>query len=96
MVMEGAAGTIKRVTLEAANLLQRLDEHRDEVLRFLHDFAVPFHKQRDRGGPPDGGRPAFLAVRSYLTTARNQGQGMLEVLTTVFEGRPWMPPTVGP
>ena len=39
---------------------------------------------------------AFLAVRSYLATARKQGQGMLEVLIAAFEDRPWMPATAGP
>jgi hypothetical protein len=43
----------------------------------------------------DGAR-AFLAVRSYLATARKQGQGMLEVLTAAFEGRPWLPAASGP
>jgi hypothetical protein len=39
---------------------------------------------------------AFLAVRSYLATARKQGQGTLEVLTTAFEGLPWLPAAAGP
>ena len=110
MVMEGAAGTIKRVTLEAANLLRRLEEHRNEVLRYLHDFAVPFtnneiegdlrmtklHEKISGGWRSIDGARAFLAVRSYLATARKQGQGMLEVLTAAFEDRLWMPATAGP
>ena len=42
------------------------------------------------------GAGALLAIRSYLTTARKQGQGMLDVLVAAFEGRPWMPATAGP
>ena len=42
------------------------------------------------------GARAFLAVRSYRSTARNQGQGMLKVLTMAFEGRPWKPAAAGP
>ena len=95
---------------KAANLLLRLEEHRDEVLRFLHDFAVPFtnneiegdlrmtklHEKISGGWRSMDGARAFLAVRSYLATARKQGQGMLDVLTAAFEGRPWMPAAAGP
>ncbi len=100
----------KRQKTKAANLLRRLDEHRDEVLRFLHDFGVPFtnneiegdlrmtklHEKISGGWRSMEGARAFLAVRSYLATARKQGQGMLEVLTATFEGRPWLPAAAGP
>ena len=100
----------KRQRSKAANLLLRLEEHRDEVLRFLHDFAVPFtnneiegdlrmtklHEKISGGWRSMEGARAFLAVRSYLATARKQGQGMLDVLTAAFEGRPWMPAAAGP
>jgi transposase len=100
----------KRQRSKAANLLRRLEEHRDEVLRFLHDFAVPFtnnevegdlrmtklHEKISGGWRSMEGAHAFLAVRSYLATARKQGQGMPEVLTAAFEGRPWMPAATGP
>jgi transposase len=100
----------KRQRSKAANLLRRLDEHRHEALRFLHDFAVPFtnneieadlrmtklHEKISGGWRSMEGARAFLAVRSYLTTARKQGQGMLDVLAAAFEGRPWMPATAGP
>lgn len=39
----------KRQRSKAANLLRRLDEHRDEALRFLHDFAVPFTNNEIEG-----------------------------------------------
>jgi transposase len=104
----GQAG--KRKKSKAANLLLRLEEHRDEVLRFLHDFAVPFtnneiegdlrmaklHEKISGGWRSMDGARAFLAVRSYLATARKQGQSMLEVLTAAFEGRPWMPAAASP
>ena len=100
----------KRQRSKAANLLRRLDEHRDEVLRFLHDFAVPFtnneiegdlrmtklHEKISGGWRSLEGAGAFLAVRSYLATARKQGQGMLDVLTAAFEGQPWLPDAAGP
>jgi transposase len=100
----------KRQKSKAANLLRRLEEHKEEVLRFLHDFGVPFtNNQIERdlrmtklnekisGGwrSMDGAR-AFLAIRSYVATARKQDQGVLEVLTAAFQGRPWLPATDGP
>jgi transposase len=95
---------------KAGNLLRRLDERRAEVLRFLHDFRVPFtnnevgrdlrmtklHEKISGGWRSMEGARAFLALRSYLTTARKQGQGMLEVLVAAFEGRPWLPAAAGP
>jgi transposase len=100
----------KKQGSKAANLLLRLEEHRDEVLRFLHDFAVPFtnneiegdlrmtklHEKISGGWRSMEGAGAFLAVRSYLATARKQDQGMLDVLTAAFEGRPWLPDAAGP
>jgi hypothetical protein len=100
----------KRQRSKAANLLLRLEEHRDEVLRFLHDFAVPFtnneiegdlrmtklHEKISGGWRSMEGAGAFLAVRSYLATARKQGQDMLDVLTAAFEERPWLPDAAGP
>jgi transposase len=100
----------KRRRSKAANLLRRLEEHRPEVLRFLHDFAVPFtnneiegdlrmtklHEKISGGWRSMEGARAFLALRSYLATARKQGHGMLEVLTAAFEGQPWMPTSAGP
>ena len=68
----------------AANLLARLDRHRNEVLRSLDDCRVPFdNNQAERDlrmvklqqkisgcwRTPDGAA-AFLAVRSYVATAR--------------------------
>jgi transposase len=95
----------KRQGSKAGNLLWRLDEHRAGVLRFIHDFKVPFtnnqierdlrmtklHEKISGGWRSEEGAKAFLAVRSYLSTARKQGQGMLEVMSQAFEGRPWLP-----
>lgn len=71
--------------------MRRLEEHRTEVLRFIHDFSVPFtnneierdlrmtklHEKISGGRRSIEGARAFLSVRSYLASARKQGQGML-------------------
>jgi transposase len=95
----------------AARLLDRLDAHRDEVLRFLDDLRVPFtNNQAERDlrmvklqqkisgcWRTPAGAEAFLALRSYIATARKQGMNPLAVLGQLFEGRPWLPaPAPGP
>jgi transposase len=40
------------------------------------------------------GAAAFLALRSYLATARKQGMNPLAVLCQLFAGRPWLPAPV--
>jgi transposase/uncharacterized coiled-coil protein SlyX len=95
----------------AARLLARLDTHRDEVLRLLDDCRVPFdNNQAERDlrmvklqqkisgcWRTPAGAEAFLALRSYLATARKHGRNPLAVLGQLFEGRPWLPaPAPGP
>jgi transposase len=91
----------------AARLLARLDTHRDEVLRFLGDLRVPFTnnqaerdlrmvKQKISGcWRTLAGAEAFLAVRSYLSTARKPGLNPLGVLRRLFNGNPWLPASAG-
>lgn len=87
------------------SLLLRLDRHQDDVLRFAHDFAVPFDNnlaerdirmiklQQKISGcwRSREGADAFLALRSYIQTARKQGQGVLAVLRDAVQGEPWLP-----
>jgi transposase len=93
----------------AARFLARLDAHRDEVLRSLDDTRVPFdNNQGERDlrmvklqqkisgcWRTLAGAQAFLALRSYVSTARKQGMNPLAVLRQLFEGRPWLPAPVG-
>lgn len=106
--MPGKKGRQKKS--KAANLLERLDSKRDEVLRFATNFAVDFtnnlseHDVRmmklqnkiSGGWRSEDGARAWVRVRSYLSTARKQGRGSLEVLTQLFGGRCWMPALPGP
>ena len=83
-------------------LINRLQRKRDEVLRFMRDLSVPFDNngserdlrmvklQQKISGcfrTPDGARN-FCRVRSYLSTARKQGQSLLHSLERVFNGKP--------
>ena len=93
----------------AGSLLARLETHRADVLRFATDFAVPFdNNQAERdvrmvklqqkisgGWRSDTGAHAFLDVRSYLSTARKNGQSAMTVLRDLFNGQPWIPAAVG-
>lgn len=95
---------------KAANLLARLDRQHDAVLRFATDLAVPFDNnlsERDvrmvkLQNKVSGcwrtmaGAERFCRIRSYLSTARKQGEGMLDVLGQLFAGRAWMPALPGP
>jgi transposase len=94
----------------AANLLARLDIHRDEVLRCLDDTRVPFdNNQAERDlrmvklqqkisgcWRTLAGAEAFLALRSYLATARKHGMNPLAVLRQLFEGHAWLPASAPP
>ena len=109
-VPTGKRGRPKRS--KAANLLLRLDTYTDDVLRFATDFSVPWDDnlaerdirmvkiaQKISGGfRSNDGAEAFLAFRSYLSTAAKQGVNRLDALQQLFNGNPWMPtaPTTAP
>lgn len=94
----------------ARNLLSRLDSYRDDVLRFAHDFRVPFDNnlaerdirmvklQQKVSGcwRTSSGADHFLALRAYLSTAGKQGRRAIDVLTRLATGDPWIPQAAGP
>jgi transposase len=103
VVAESDAAKKQRPPLSPARrLVNRLLRHRDEVLRFMTDLAVPFTNngaerdlrmvkvQQKVSGcfrTEDGAR-AFCRVRSYLSTARKQGHPLLHALERVLSGKP--------
>jgi transposase len=92
----------RRKQTKAKNLLDRLRRYRAETLAFLHDFSVPFDnnlaerdlrmmkvQQKISGGfRARSGADAFCRIRSYLASARKQGQNTLAALVAVFQGHP--------
>lgn len=89
----------------AGKLAERFHLHRDMILRFVVDLAVPFtNNQAERDLRPvklqqkiSGtwrtlqGLSDFAAVRSYLSTAAKHGMEALDVLKQLFTTGPWMP-----
>src|SRR6202453_716342 len=91
-----AAGARGRTPLRPGhNLLNRLHQFRHDVLRFLHDFTVPFtNNQGERdlrmmkvkmkisgGFRTMAGAKRFARLRSVVSTARKRGWNILETLT---------------
>jgi transposase len=86
----------------AVPLVERLAEKREEVLRFMTNLKVPFDNngserdlrmiklQQKIGGcfRTIKGAEAFCRIRSYLSTARKQGHGMLMALERALRGKP--------
>jgi transposase len=90
---------------DVRNLLHRLHVYQALILRFMHQFIVPFDnnlaeqdirmmkvQQKLSGGfrTPEGAC-IFCRLRSYLSTMRKQGGHLLTVLHHVFLGSPLLP-----
>jgi len=90
---------------KAGSLLDRLDKRREEVLRFMHDFRVPFdNNQAERDlrmckvqqkiagcFRRREGAEKFCRIQSYISTVRKRGEQVLPALERVFRGDPFVP-----
>jgi transposase len=90
---------------EVRNLLQRLRDYQELILRFMHSFIVPFDnnlaerdirmmkiQQKIAGSFRTlEGVTIFCRLRSYLSTMHKQGAHLLTALHHVFLGSPLLP-----
>ena len=95
----GSRGRVKQTP--SVNLLKRMRQHTEDVLRFLTDLTVPFDNnqaERDIRMPKlkqktSGcfrtveGADAFAVIRSYVSTLRKQGRNVFQALTSVFQNQ---------
>jgi transposase len=90
----------RRKKTKARNLVERFAGHKAAILRFVHDFKIPFDnnlaerdirmmkvQQKISGCFRSWeGAEQFCHLRSYISTIRKQGLNVWEALGSLFEG----------
>jgi transposase len=93
------------IVAAARKLVNRLVAKREEILLFMMDFRVPFDnnqaerdlrmlkvKQKISGCfRTEKGADDWCRVRSYVSTMKKQGHGVMETMRSVFAGKRIMP-----
>ena len=93
------------ITAAARKLVNRLSAKRDQILFFMRDFRVPFDnnqaerdlrmlkvKQKVSGCfRTEKGAEEFCQMKSYISTMKKQGYGVMEAIKSVYAGETIMP-----
>ncbi len=101
---------IAQLEARVEQLLRRLDEQREQVLRFAHDFQIPYDnnlverdirmikiQQKISGSwRTTTGADHFFALRAYISTTRKQGRDILDALARLAHHTPWLPAAASP
>ncbi|MBK8988175.1 MAG: IS66 family transposase [Chloroflexi bacterium] len=97
--------TRRRKKTKARNLVERFDKQQEAILRFVHDFKVPFDnnlaerdirmmkvQQKISGSFRSWeGAEQFCSLRTYISTIRKQGLNVWEALGSLFDDDVLMP-----
>lgn len=109
--IDNPAAETSVLTGHARTLAARFEAHREVILRFTTDLAVPFTnnlaernvrpvkvQQRSSGGcwRTLQGLADFAVVHSYLSTAAQWGITRFDALHRLFTTGPWIPPALTP
>jgi transposase len=101
----GAPKRGRKKNSKAGNLVTRLRDYSQEVLRFARDLRVDFTNnlsekdlrmmkvQQKISGTFRSweGARAFCQIRSYIATCRKRNVNVIDALSSVFDGSPLMP-----
>ena len=96
----GKRGVAKKSKTQ--NLLDRFQRHKEDMVRFMKDFAIPFDnniaeqairmmkiKQKISGCfRSQSGAQCFAIIRSYIDTIRKQGHSIADALKLAILGKP--------
>ncbi|HXL58373.1 MAG TPA: IS66 family transposase [Chitinophagaceae bacterium] len=96
----GKRGAAKKSKTQ--NLLERFQRHKEEMVRFVKDFSIPFDnniaeqairmmkvKQKISGCfRSKSGAQCFAIIRSYIDTIRKQGHSITDALKLAILGKP--------
>ncbi|MDO9517810.1 MAG: IS66 family transposase [Methanosarcinaceae archaeon] len=90
---------------KSKNLLDRFIDYKDDILRFMHNFEVPFENnqaerdvrmmkvQQKISGTfrSNQGARSFCRIRGYISTVKKNKISVIDAIVAVFNGKPFVP-----